>query len=98
MSDNKKIYLAKGKVQSPNWMKMSISEKSLKMMMENLSEYSGSRFAKVNINILDQPDKYGKDVEMTLDTWKPDGSQPTAVPPESKEQEYVPIEDSSLPF
>ena len=36
----------------------------------------------MNININDAQDKYGKDVSITVDTWKPDPSKKAAPKPE----------------
>jgi hypothetical protein len=40
--------------------------------MEYVEEFNGNKFVKLNINIKDEADQYGKDVSISVDTWKPD--------------------------
>jgi len=68
MAKEKKIYCGSGKQQTNKWFKATIKPK---VLMEYLQEYKGAEFVKININLLDKPDQYGKDVEITVDTWKP---------------------------
>ena len=68
MAKEKKIYCGSGKQQTGTWFKATIKPK---VLMEYLQEYKGAEFVKININLLDKPDQYGKDVEITVDTWKP---------------------------
>lgn len=70
MNKEKKIYVGSGKKQSDNWLKATIN---LDKFEEHIQEYNGHRFLKLNININDQPDQYGKDVSITIDTWQPKG-------------------------
>lgn len=65
----KKIYCGSGKKQSDTWLKVSINPDKLK---DYIQEYQGSKFVKLNINIYDEPNEYGKDVSITIDTWKKD--------------------------
>ena len=63
------IYCGSGKKQNDGWFKATINAKKFK---EHIEEFNGHEFVKVNINVKDTPDQYGKDVSITVDTWKPD--------------------------
>lgn len=65
-----KKYLGKGKKRTDTWMQASITKEVLEMLLQNLQDYNGVKFVKININIV-EPDKYGKDIQLTLDEWKP---------------------------
>jgi len=71
MSD-KKVYCGSGKQQTNTWIKATVKTK---VLMEYLQEYKGAEFTKIDINLLNEPDKFGKDVSITVDTWKPEGNQ-----------------------
>jgi hypothetical protein len=68
----KKIYCGSGKKRSDNWISATINLDKIK---EHIQEYNGSKFIKVNINVKAEPDQYGKDVAITIDTWKPEQSE-----------------------
>jgi len=36
---------------------------------------NGNKFIKLNINLKDEADQYGKDVAISVDTWKPEEKQ-----------------------
>lgn len=77
MANEKKIYVGSGNVsKNPKYIKANISEKGLNEMLNNLQEYLGHKFARVDIAILEEPNKYGKNVEISLNNWKPAGSEP----------------------
>lgn len=67
METKKKIYAGSGKKQNETWMKASISFDEIE---KHVQEYNGKRFVKININV-GKPDKYGKDVSITIDDWQP---------------------------
>ena len=71
MSDT--IYCGSGRKQSDTWLKITIDPYKLK---EHIEEFNGHKFVRLNINIKDQPDKFNKDVSVSIDTWQPD-QQPT---------------------
>ena len=81
-----KIYCGKGKRETNTWFKATINPDKI---MEYIQEYKGHKFVKININLLDEPDKYGKDVEITVDDWKPESKE---TPPDVEDT------DTSLPF
>ncbi len=88
MSD-KVNYIGSGKKQNDTWIKASIN---MDKVEEFIQEYKGHKFIKLNINIKDTPDQYGKDVSISVDTWKPDKAQAPA--PNTQLEE----DDSNLPF
>ena len=64
----KKIYCGSGKKKSDTWLSITINPDKIQ---DYIKEYNGSKFIKLNINILDQPDKFGKDVQVSVDTYEP---------------------------
>jgi hypothetical protein len=44
---------------------------------EHINEYKGKKYIKLNINDKKEADAYGKDVSISVDTWKP-AAQATA--------------------
>lgn len=69
----KKIYCGSGKKKSDTWLQITINPKKF---MEHIQEYNGTEFIKLNINLKSEPDKFGKDVEVSVDTWKPAKAAP----------------------
>jgi len=67
--ENKKTYCGSGKKQSETWMKATINVDKIK---DHIQEFKGSRFVKININLKEEADQYGKDVSISIDTWKPE--------------------------
>ena len=39
---------------------------------EHIQEFNGNKFIKLNINLKDEADQYGKDVSISVDTWQPE--------------------------
>jgi len=66
--EKKKAYCGSGKKQSDTWMKATINVDKIK---DHIQEFKGSRFVKININLKEE-DQYGKDVSISIDTWKPE--------------------------
>lgn len=75
MEKQKKIYCGSGKKKSDTWLQVTMNPKKF---MDYIQEYNGTEFIKLNINIKSEPDKYGKDVEISVDTWKPEKAAPQA--------------------
>lgn len=69
MEKQKKIYCGSGKRKSDTWLQITINPEKF---ADYVQEYNGKRFIKLNVNLLGQPDQYGKDVQVSIDTWKPD--------------------------
>ena len=65
----KKIYCGSGKKRNETWISATIN---IDKIQEHIQEYNGSKFIKVNINLKNEPDQYGKDVSISIDTWKPE--------------------------
>lgn len=86
MSDT--IWCGSGKKQKENWLKITINPDKIK---DHIQEFNGNKFVKLNINIKDEADQYGKDVSVSVDTWQP--PQENNTNSESKD-DY----DSGLPF
>ena len=71
MEKQKKIYCGSGKKQNDNWFKVNLNFSELEKHAE---EYMGKKYVKVNINV-GEPDKYGKEISVTIDTWKPESKE-----------------------
>jgi hypothetical protein len=84
MSDT--IYAGKGKKMKENWIKATLKPD---VLMQNIKTHKGHEYIPVNININEKPDKYGKDVSISIDTWEPKNT------PQQKNDE-VGVED--VPF
>ena len=65
----KTIYVGSGKTMSDKWLKVTINPDKLKDYIE---DYKGNKFVRLSINIKDEADQYGKDVSVSVDTWKPE--------------------------
>jgi hypothetical protein len=66
----KAIYVGAGKKQNGHWIKATLKAEILNP--EHWEEFKGNKFIKININLKDEVDKYGKDVSITLDKFKPE--------------------------
>ena len=73
MKKEKTIYCGSGKKQNDNWIKATIKAEALEKYIQ---EFKGHKFLKININIKDEADQYGKDVSISIDTFKPEGASP----------------------
>lgn len=85
----KPIYCGSGKKQNDSWLKVTINPDKLK---EYVQTYEGNKFVKLNINIKDKPDQYGKDVSISIDTYKPDNKKSSTKEPD------IPEDNQDLPF
>ena len=81
--EQKTIYIGNGKKQKDNWLKSSLCLSDIPK--EHTFEYNGKTYVKVNINVKDQADQYGKDVSITVDTWKPDAQPIEGISKEEKD-------------
>jgi hypothetical protein len=70
--EQKTQYCGSGKKQSDSWLKITIDPTKLN---DYIQEYQGKKFVKLNINIKPQPDQFGKDVSVSIDTWQPEPKQ-----------------------
>ena len=84
----KTIYCGSGKKQSETWFKVSINIDKIK---DHIEEYKGHKFVRLNINIKDEVDEYGKNVSLSVDKWQPE--EQTAKKETQQEES-----ESDLPF
>ena len=91
----KPIYCGSGKKQNNKWLKVTINPDKI---MDHIQTYEGNKLVKLNINIKEEPDRFGKDVSITIDTWKKDDKK---LGGGKSKEEFTPPEDDSnspLPF
>jgi hypothetical protein len=69
MEQNKQIKLGNGKKRKDTWLTATIC---ITDAMNHCYEYNGKKYLNVNINIFDQPNQYGKDVNISLNEYKKD--------------------------
>ena len=69
MNKEETIYCGSGKVMNDKWLKVTINPLKI---AEYIQEYNNNKFVKLNINIKPESDQYGKDVSISVDTWKPE--------------------------
>lgn len=98
----KKIYAGSGKKKSDTWLSISVNVDKIK---DHIQEYNGTKFVKLNVNISKEADKFGKDVQVTVDTYNPEGRQSkTATPQRNTQQsrqnswQQPDMSDNVLPF
>jgi len=70
---DKTIYCGSGNKQNEKWITATINPDKI---MDHIQEYKGNRFVKLNININDEPNEFGKDVSITINTWQPNKKEP----------------------
>lgn len=63
----KKVRLGNGKKRSESWLTATICLSEAK---NHVYSYNGKEYVNVNINIAEQPNEYGKDVQITLNDYK----------------------------
>ena len=95
MEKQKKIYCGSGKKKSDTWLQVTVNPEKF---ADYVQEFNGNKFIKLNINLKSEPDKYGKDVEITIDTWKPDGSKQTQSYSNNNQQVNNKPDFEDLPF
>jgi hypothetical protein len=67
--ESKTIYCGGGKKQKEDWLKITIDPEKIK---DHIQEFNGSKFVKLNINIRPEPNQFGKDVSVSIDTFVPE--------------------------
>ena len=83
----KTIYCGSGKKQNETWLKATINIDKIK---DHIEEFKGHKFVRLNINIKDEVDDYGKNVSISVDKWQPELQPAKQVEPKE--------EESDLPF
>jgi len=86
-----KIKIGNGQKKSEKWLKSSICLSDIPE--DKTFEYNGKTYVKVDINISDSPNKFGKDVNIAIDDWKPE-EKPKEVP-KQKEYRHIDSDDRS---
>lgn len=69
MGKEKTVYCGSGKTQNEKWLKATINVDKIK---NHIEEFNGHRFIRININIKDEKDMYGKNVSISIDKWEPE--------------------------
>jgi hypothetical protein len=92
--EKQKVYCGSGKKKSENWISASIN---IDKIQEHIQEYNGTKFVRLNINI-GKPDQYGKDVSISVDTWKPEQKSESKKPEYQSAEEFDNELDGGLPF
>jgi hypothetical protein len=92
MEAKKTIYVGNGKkINSQYGEFRNISICLSDLPQDNIFEYNGKKYIKLNINDKQQPDQYGKDVAVSIDQYKP---QQQAAPAQA-----APVaQEDDLPF
>jgi hypothetical protein len=62
-----KIYAGKGVKKNDTWLAVTVNPE---VINQHIQDYNGKKYVKLNINI-GKADKFGKDCQVTIDTWKP---------------------------
>jgi hypothetical protein len=83
---SEKIRIGNGTKKSDKWLKSSICLTDIPK--ENTFEYNGKTYVKVDINIFDKPNKFGKDVSISIDEYKPEEKPKEEPKEEPKQKEY----------
>ena len=64
------IYIGNGKKQNEKWLKSSLCLTDIPQ--EHIFEYNGKKYIKINVNVNDTPNQFGKDVSISVDTYQPE--------------------------
>ena len=82
MEKQKTIYCGGGKKMNEGWLTVTVHIDKAK---EYIFDYKGNKYLKLNINVKDQPDQYGKDVSLSVNTYEPE-KEKTQQKAESRKQ------------
>lgn len=98
MSETKTIYAGNGKtIETQYGVFRAITVNLTDLPKEHIFEYEGKKYIKLNVNDKKQADNYGKNVSVSVNTWKPDNTK-EAVQKNIELQNPGKLEDSDLPF
>ena len=100
MSEQKTIYAGGGKqVKGQYGTFRAITVNLSDLPKEHIFEYNGKKYIKLNVSDKQEPDNYGKDVSVSINTWKPDSEKGNNTPINNQEEEPQPEEvNGDLPF
>lgn len=91
------IFCGGGKKMKDDWLTISVNYDKIQ---DHIEEYKGHKFIRLNVNIKDKPNEFGKDVSVSVNTYKPDKEgkpipkdQPVVNPPlpEKDDLEILPF-------
>jgi hypothetical protein len=71
MDQKPQVRLGSGKKRTASWMTSSICISDAEA---HAYTYNGKKYVNLNINIFDEPNKFGKDVSITLNQYEKDGA------------------------
>lgn len=94
-----KIYCGSGVTKSDGWQKVSICLSDLPKEYITTAK-NGKKYINLNINKKKEADQYGKDLSISVDTWKPtpQGQAPTPPAPVKVQALVDEVESGELPF
>ena len=100
MSEQKTIYAGGGKqVKGQYGTFRAITVNLSDLPKEHIFEYNGKKYIKLNVSDKQEPDNYGKDVSVSINTWKPDREKGNNTPVNNQEEEPQQEEvNGDLPF
>jgi len=87
MEKQKTIYCGGGKKMNDGWLTVTVH---LDKVNEHVFEYKGNKYLKLNVNIKDQLDQYGKDVSLSVNTYQPEEN--------TKQKQDTVQESDGMPF
>lgn len=96
MSEEKKIFVGSGKKKFDNLSAISICLTDLPQ--EHIFEYNGKKYIKLNVTTKKEADQYGKDISVSIDTWKPNAEQPKSTGMSMQSTSSKLAETDDLPF
>jgi hypothetical protein len=88
MSEKKTKYCGSGKKQNEKWIKATVNVAKIK---DHIEEFNGNKFVRLNINIKDEKDQYGKDVSISIDEWQPEEQPQQAQAPTEEGEDDLPF-------
>ena len=90
-----KIYCGSGQTKNDGWLKVSICLSDLPKEFITTAK-NGKKYINLNINKKKEADQYGKDLSVSVDTYKPtQQSQPAPAPVKNLIEE---MQSDTLPF
>ena len=100
--ENQTIYCGSGKTKQGKFGEFfSISICLSDLQKEHITEAkNGKKYINLNVNRKQQPDQYGKDLSVQVDTWKPEPNKPTQSAHTPKQEYHATVTDDfdKLPF
>jgi hypothetical protein len=88
MENKKTNYCGSGRKQSNTWIKATINVDKIQDFIE---EFKGTKFVRININLREQSDQFGKDVSISIDEFVPESQ-------EEKKSQSQEMNSDDLPF